>query len=467
MPIRWRLTIFNSLAICSILLIFGAALYFLLRGALLQNMESIVQNQATAAARTVNSGDSLGKGDMEQLILNGVFIVVRDGHGHILKGTVNPGKEHKASDGVWRRALNSGKPASGTASLSRQAPDYVYAVPVHPGNGPARVVEAGKPYQSAQDTLEDFSTILAAGIGAAFVLSVAGAYLLARAALRPVDEVVKAAREMSEGDLDKRLPVVYPKDEIGRLAITINDFLSRMQMAFARREEALVRQKHFAADASHELRTPLTSIRGYAKMLSGWALEDREVARESVSAIDRESERMQGMVESLLALTRGDEGAPLRLGDHDLTVVAREATETARAVADGKVSLRYVPSQTRIEATFDRDRIRQAASILLDNAIKYTPQGGKVEIRAREEDGRAILEVSDTGVGISKDELPLIFERFYRADPSRTTDGAGLGLAIARQIAEAHGGEIRVQSKTGEGSTFTLSIPKNLLNKSR
>jgi two-component system OmpR family sensor kinase len=267
---------------------------------------------------------------------------------------------------------------------------------------------------------------------------------------------------MTEGDLSKRLPVAHPRDEIGRLATTINGLLARLEAAFARLEETLSRQRRFAADASHELRTPLTSIAGYAQMLAEWGLRDPQTAREGVEAIRQESERMQRLVEGLLALARGDEGAPLEIKHHDLAVVAEETARTAQTAAGEKIAVRYLPPKQPVDAPFDRSRIRQAASILLDNAVKYTPEGGKVTVAVREANGWAELEVSDTGMGIPEDQLPLIFERFHRADPSRTTAGAGLGLAIACQIAEAHGGRIEVESSPGEGSTFRLLLPKKL-----
>ena len=166
---------------------------------------------------------------------------------------------------------------------------------------------------------------------------------------------------------------------------------------------------------------------------------------------------MRGLIESLLTLTRGDEGAPMEVGRYDLGAVAKEATET---VAEGKVSLEFVPSEHEMMATFDRERVLQVASILLDNAIKYTPDGGSVMVRVEEEDEGVALAVSDTGVGISEDQLPLVFERFYRADSARVEEGLGLGLSIARQIAEAHGGTIEARSKVGVGSTFVLLLPR-------
>ena len=198
-------------------------------------------------------------------------------------------------------------------------------------------------------------------------------------------------------------------------------------------------------------------------MLKDWGLEDSKAAREGVAAILDESERMSGLVEGLLALARGDADATLELTLGDLGAIAADAVKAARAAVGDKVVIEYVPPGNNVELSFDRMRIRQAAAILLDNAVKYTPEGGNVVVSVGEEDGWAGLEVSDTGIGIPKDELPLVFERFYRVDTARmqslTQSGAGLGLSIARQIARAHGGEIEAESEPGEGSTFTLWIP--------
>ena len=174
---------------------------------------------------------------------------------------------------------------------------------------------------------------------------------------------------------------------------------------------------------------------------------------------------MGGLVEDLLALARGDAGAPLQLASGDLSVVAGDAVNAARAAADDKVTVEYTPAEEPVEAFFDRARIRQVASILLDNAVKYTPEGGSVAVSVERENGWARLEVSDTGFGIPEEDLPLVFERFHRADPARTQgglqSGVGLGLSIARQIARAHAGEVEAESEPGKGSTFVLRIPRD------
>jgi signal transduction histidine kinase len=473
MSIRWRLTLFNALAIGAILLLLGAGLYFLLRESLLSGVENTVESRARIASRELEvdggSGGApevkLGGDTAEQLSLDGVFVVVRDQSGRVLYESVNLPAGGEGQDSVWREVARGSGPASGTAELSAEAPDYVYAVPIKNEGGPPLVLEAGRSYTSLEESLDTVGTAIALAIGVAFLLSIGGAYFLARTALRPVDAVVSSAREMGESDLSRRLPVTNPGDEIGRLAATFNGLLARLETAFGRleaslkrQEEALARQRRFAADASHELRTPLTAISLHANMLDTWALRDPEVAPRSVRTIKTESDRLRSLAEDLLMLARGDEGPSLHVERHDLGEVAAEAVEAARAAADGKVSVEYVPPARAIRTIFDRDQIRQAASILLDNAIKYTPRGGSVIARVGEGNGEAYLAVSDTGIGIPEEKLSLVFERFYRLDSSRTLGGAGLGLSIAKQIAEAHGGTIGVESTEGRGSTFKLVL---------
>ena len=458
MPIRWRLTLFIALAMGAILLVLGVALFFFIRHELRLNVRDTAEMRAEKAARIIRSGEPLEPDDVEELTLDEVFMMVRNKKGEVIIRSVNLPKGVEGKDPVWREALVSGKRTSVQAKMSGDDSNYIYAVPVNLPRGPVRVVEAGKSYDDAFESVRIVGVALAAGIGVAFLLSIGGAYLLARAAMRPVEAVTATAQEMGEGDLAKRLPVANPKDEIGRLTTTINGLLARLEAAFKRREEALSRQRRFAADASHELRTPLTSISGHARMLDEWALEgDKETAHRSLGTIRREAGKMRGLIESLLTLTRGDEGAPMEVGRYDLGAVAKEATETA---ANGKVSIELAPTENEITATFDRERVLQVASILLDNAVKYTPHGGSVAVMVEEHDGGVALAVSDTGVGIPEDQLPLIFERFYRADAARAEEGTGLGLSIARQIAEAHGGTIQARSKPGEGSTFVLLLPR-------
>jgi two-component system, OmpR family, sensor kinase len=467
LPIRWRLTLFIALPMGIILLALSLTLFLQNKNVLLEGVEERAEDGASVVADTIEAGDTLSSAadDDDRLILDEVGVIIRDKDGGILQSKGLQAAS-SADDNVWREALNTGQDAYANVRL-RDNDYYAVAVPVDPPKSPiqvideARVVEVLKSYDETEESLQIFGTLLVISLGAAFLLSIGGSYLLAGAALRPVEAVTSAASRMGEGDLSKRLPVANPKDELGRLVITINGLLSRLESAFVRREEALERQRRFAADASHELRTPLTAISGHARMLDEWALEgDPQRAKRSVGVIRREAGRMRSLAESLLALARGDEGAELKIGRHDLAVVAEEAAQAARDASNGKVSIEYVLPEGEVEATLDRDRAFQVAAILLDNAVRYTPEGGIVTVGVREDGDRVALEVWDTGVGIPEDQLPLIFERFHRADPSRSEGGVGLGLSIARQIAESHGGQIRAQSTPGRGSTFTLLLPK-------
>ena len=470
MPIRWRLTLFNALVIGGILLALGCALFLLLRQSLLSSVEDTARSRALAAARSIASGEGLEEDEgrlvldddlVDGLTLDGVFIIVRDGKGSIITQTVDLPANRESRDEVWRVALETGKPAHDTLDLSEAGPDYVfYAVPVRSSEGPARTVEAGKSYEAAEENVRNMALVLGSGIGVAFLLSVVGAYLLARAALSPVSAVVRVAHRITEEGLSNRLPVAHPKDEIGELAATINAMLSRLEETLGRLEGTLASQRRFVADASHELRTPLTSINSYAQVLEEWGLSDPKIGPESAAAIRRESERMKGLVENLLELARGDEGSELHLEHNDLAEVVEEAVESASAAANGKVIIERPAPKRRMRVVFDRERLRQALSILLDNAVKYTPQGGRVTVKTTDEGDAVRVEVSDTGIGISEDQIPHVFERFYRAEEARSTEGSGLGLAIARQIVEDQGGGLEVQSKIGEGSSFTIRIPR-------
>ena len=496
MPVRWRLTVFNALVIGTILTLLGVSVFLLLRDALLSGVEYTVRDRAASVARTVEMGQSFSAGDIDRLTLEGVFVVVRDGEGRILARTVNTGPAGGPGEPFWHAAVESGEAVDGQAEVSPGERGYVYAVPVDPpdleslsrspylykalardkrASDPesapvfgeaaripfpveARVIEVGKSYEAAGETVSTFAVLLAAVIFIALLISAGCAYLLAHAALSPVERVVASARGITAGDLSKRVPVQHPKDEVGRLAATINDLLGRLEAAFARREEALAHQRRFVADASHQLRTPLTSIEGYARMLAEWGFDDPATAREGAATIHREARHMKKLVQDLLSLARGDEGAPLNPQVHNLDALAADASKLA---ANGKASIRHAPATEPVLASFDRDRIEQAVSILVENAVKYSPEGGEIVLNASQHNGTVKIEVSDAGMGIPSEHIPLIFERFYRSDAARPMRGAGLGLSIALQIAEAHGGTLAVESEVGKGSTFTLQLPKD------
>ena len=456
MSIRWRLTLFNALVILAIGALLLGLMFIVTIRAVTANVRETVQARSVEAVRMLESGTLPTPEQRAQLGADDTYVVIRDINGQIISEAGSPvagmGSFDTAErDAIWRDVL-----AGNQAVTVDEHELRVHAVPVTAAQSPARVIEVWKSYDTTAESLIPFVSITTIVIPLSLLLAVTGAYILARSALAPVDAIVRSARNISEEDLSQRLPVSRPNDELGRLASTFNDLLADLEVAFREREESLERQRQFTADASHELRTPLTSIRGYARMLREWALNDPETARESVDAIERESQRMHELVERLLLMARENEDLLLDSAPTDLRDIVTAAVEARRVAATG-IRIDYQAGPDPVVADVDSARIRQVLDILLDNAVKFTPEGGSVRVGVRSEDGVELF-VSDDGPGIPHEHLPHIFERFYKTDNARSDGSAGLGLAIARQIVEHHGGTIGVSSDAN-GSSFVVRLP--------
>jgi heavy metal sensor kinase len=287
------------------------------------------------------------------------------------------------------------------------------------------------------------------------LVAVGGGYFLARRALSPVDLIRRRTKEITAMRLDCRLPVPSPGDELGLLALTINDMIARLERSFNE-------MRRFTADASHELRTPLTAIRAEAELALGKPGASPE-QQALLGSILEECARLTRLTEQLLALAREDAGiAPQLREPVDLAALLNEATETMRPLAEVKRLRLHVGRPAGVHVQGDAARLRQVFYNLLDNAIKYTPEGGTVEARVEARDGRAVAIVRDSGTGIPEEHLPHVFERFYRVDKARTraAGGTGLGLSIAHSIVAAHGGQIELRSAPGEGTTASVTLPQ-------
>jgi heavy metal sensor kinase len=292
------------------------------------------------------------------------------------------------------------------------------------------------------------------GIPFAAGLAIAGGYFLAGRVLSPVGAMAQKAREISAESLAKRLPVDNARDEFGQLATVFNDTLSRLQDAFER-------LRRFTADASHELRTPLTAMRSVGEVALQNTL-DAATYRDVIGSMLEEVDRLTRLVESLLILTRADSGkAQLTPEDLDLGGVAGNVIDQLRVLADEKQQELALRAPIRVHATGDAALIRHALMNLIHNAIKYTPNGGTIAVEVNATDGRAVIEVRDTGPGIPAAHRDRIFDRFYRVDASRSREegGVGLGLAIARWAVETNGGHIELASDGTDGSVFRIILP--------
>ena len=314
-------------------------------------------------------------------------------------------------------------------------------------------VESGLSDQRIEDVLHGLSETLAIYMPLIVSLAVVGGYWLMRKSLSPVADITRHAEGITSTNLSERLPVIKTGDELERLSISLNHMIAGLESAF----QHIAR---FSADASHELRTPLTILQ---LELEGIVQHPRlapELVDQIGSALE-ETHRLSRIVENLLIISRLDAGeaciekVPLDLGE----LVSSTADQMRLLAEEKSVSLRCDVSQD-VWIEGDKARLKQVIVNLTDNAIKYTPAGGQVTIAVRATEAGALLEVADTGVGISAEALPHVFERFYRTDKARSRDsgGAGLGLAIVKSICSAHNAEIRVLSTEGQGSRFIVQI---------
>lgn len=306
--------------------------------------------------------------------------------------------------------------------------------------------------------LEDLQILLFIITIAGFIIALAAGYFLSRRILQPIRDLTQTARKIEVERMDRRIEVPPAKDELAELALTFNHMLDRLERGFKQ-------QQRFVSDASHELRTPVTVILGYSDLLSRWGRKDANVLDEGITAIRSEAEDMQDLIEKLLFLARADQKRQILHKDYvNLAEIVDDAVRKMKLVTKDHIVTLTANEAGTIYA--DPATMRQMMRIFLENAVKYTPAGGHITISSRHMPGQKALKLvfADDGIGIAEDDQKKIFERFYRADTSRTkaagsVGGTGLGLSIASWIAEQHDIKIEVESQLGKGTKFILTIP--------
>jgi len=281
---------------------------------------------------------------------------------------------------------------------------------------------------------------------------------LVRLGLRPLDAIGETASAIAAGDLSRRVERAEERTEVGRLGLALNSMLARIESSFRAQEASERKLRRFVADASHELRTPLSAVRAYSELYDRGAAERPDDLERSMQGISRESERMSVLVEDLLLLARLDDGRPLEREPVELDEVVGEAVETAQAVDPERAIELHAEPATVLG---DRVRLRQIVDNLLANVRAHTPAGTPASVSVRRKNGSAEIAVTDAGPGLDEEHLEHLFERFYRADASRSraSGGVGLGLAIVAAVAEAHGGTASASSRPGEGTTVAIALP--------
>jgi two-component system OmpR family sensor kinase len=332
----------------------------------------------------------------------------------------------------------------------------VYVVPIHRGSTIVGYVEALTPLGYLDASIQAIRILLSALGLTSVVVALVASWAISGRALRPISRMTQTAQTIAlSHNLSSRIESPPHLDELGQLAMTFNELLESVETAYHV-------QQRFVSDASHELRAPLTAIQGNLELLRRQSTMSGVEREEALTEVERESTRLTRLVADLLVLARADAGITLKSCPVDLDAVALEAFREARHLSDGQTLSLDPFEPARVEG--DEDRLKQLILILLDNALKYTPANGKVTLGLHRRETDVEIVVRDTGVGIAPEDLPLVFERFYRADPARSRDpgGTGLGLPIARWIVEQHDGEIMLTSQPGRSTTVTVHLPQHL-----
>jgi heavy metal sensor kinase len=485
LPIRVRLAIWYAGVLAVFMITLGIAGYVVVRRGVVSALDESLTEAATAVGEAIALVIAQGRGVdeavplvLDQVSFRDLTVAVLDRQRGMLIGAPPEDSAQAASDTVGTETVvdvpvDSVHVADDTlaAVLARVGRKRAAYATVEGARGPVRVlalprelggrslvIGAAHSLRAQRRFLRGVELALIAGMPVLLLLATAGGYLLARQSLQPVSEMTERAARIGAGNLHERLPVPRPADELGRLALVLNELLGRVSTAFEQ-------QRQLIADASHELRTPVAILSSETELALSRERSPEEL-RKALVAVHDEAGRLHHVVEDLFLLARANAGERLLvMAELYLDDLAADCVDATRALAARKsIALRSAGDHD-LPFRGDESLLRRLLLNLLDNAIKYTPPGGTVEVRAARVDGGYTISVTDTGPGVDAESRERLFDRFYRASRARQAGeqvpGAGLGLAIARSIAEAHGGRLELAATGDAGSTFTLTLPSN------
>ncbi|MBI3762436.1 MAG: HAMP domain-containing protein [Chloroflexi bacterium] len=456
MSIRARLTVWYTAVLAALIVLLGAGVYAILAFSLTRQIDQTLSQTAeevlrASRVRIVQDVRVLAIPELDVFRASAVYVQVWDLDNHLVSQSRNLGTFGQSLDGA-----GLGQEAQVTHEVTLAGAHVrVLTVPIRVEDKTVGYLQVGASLRTVDDARALLLVILVGGAVVAIGLAaLIGAFLASRA-LAPIDQVTQLALQITRADdLSRRIDLPGPpNDEIVRLSAAFNESLERLERLFNA-------QRRFVADVSHELRTPLTAILGNVDLLRRIGADDRD----SLDAIQSEAERMSRLVGDLLLLAQAEAGTlPVAREPVELDTLLLEVYRQMRVLAlDGGIEMQ-IAEEDQARVLGDRDRLKQLLINLLSNALKYTPQGGRVTLGLARVNNWARLTVSDTGPGIPAEDLSRIFERFYRVDKARNRaqGGAGLGLAIAQRIARMHGGRIEVASEgvPGRGSTFSVWLP--------
>ncbi|HEV2523135.1 MAG TPA: ATP-binding protein [Candidatus Acidoferrales bacterium] len=454
LPIRLRLAVWYFAVLAIVLSAFGTSAYYLMRHSIRKTVDEELDIRAEGVHQLIDKVVQRGDGndlpdslrEHTELRAGGALMQVSDEQGNwIYRSPVMTDYGVARPTSIRRRPIDV---------MGKDVPLRVWSKQVQVGNN-RYLIQVAAEMDDFYEALDHFALLLWVSIPLLLVCAAAGGYWMSTRALAPVDQITQTARNISPQNLSSRLVVPNTGDELQRLSETLNGMLERLEAAFKKITQ-------FTADASHELRTPVAVMRTRAELALRKARSPEEY-RETIALIHAELEKTTNLIEQLMFLARADSGAEtLQFTPTNVAEVLREACDQGSALAEAKQIAfgEQIPARP-LWIQGDASSLRRLFLILIDNAVKYTPADGRVDVSLAQNDGYVVAEVRDTGIGIAGADLPNVFERFYRADKARSREsgGVGLGLSIGKWIAEVHAGTIEVQSSPEQGTVFQIRFP--------
>jgi heavy metal sensor kinase len=459
--LRGRLTLWYTGVLTAMLALLSGTSVFLLDHGLRSNIDDSLDSLARTIAESVRHSASFGS-DIEDSLqallgpeLAERFFQLLDPLGGLDPRVAPPGRSRLPLSAKAHHNADRGQPTFETTTIRPDSNKSfrVLTFPVIRNGATVNIVQVGMSLENVDAARSRFLLVLLILTPVALAASALGGWFLARHALTPVDAMVEAARRIEAEDLSKRLPALPSDDELGRLATVLNDMLARLEQSFGA-------VRRFSADAAHELRTPLTIIKGEIEVALRSSEHPAEI-RQALTSCLEEVDRLNALMEDLLLMARMEAKAlstPASLVN--LADVVQEAAPALTELAIRAGNRCTVVAPTPLWVLGYESLLFRLVFNLAENAIKYTPRGGTIDVILEQQGSAAVLQVKDDGPGIAAEAQQHIFDRFYRGDPSREGSGTGLGLALVRSIAELHDGQISVSSTLGQGSCFRVVLPR-------